>query len=90
MYRWPRSTVGHQVNLHNRRVTITDVDAPVFEQLLYFLYTGTSKNPVKDNLPLHKAAEQFQVETLILICRSQQSDGDRVYVTTSPSSEETK
>ena len=82
--------MGQQTNSLCRRVNITDVDAPVFEQLLYFLYTGHVKDTVKDNTRLQKAAEQFQVETLILICHSQQEDGGPVYDSTNSSSGEIK
>jgi len=83
-------SASHQVNPHSRRVTITDVDASVFEQLLYFLYTGTLKDAVEDNVHLYEAAEQFQVETLILICCSQQRDNVAAYITINSSSGEIK
>ena len=59
-----------------RRVNIPDVTASVFGQLLYFLYTGTLKTPAKDNAQLWTAADQFQVETLVRICRNESREAE--------------
>ena len=50
------------------RIRIDNVDAAVFKEFLYFLYTGTLKSSANSQSLLNVAI-RYEVETLIQICR---------------------
>lgn len=53
-----------------RRIVVSDVDATTFEELLYFIYTGSLRVPA-NNPKLYEAAKKYQIETLRILCENQ-------------------
>ncbi|XP_046462631.1 uncharacterized protein LOC124208806 [Daphnia pulex] len=51
------------------QINIDDVESTVFEQFLYFLYTGEPKIPMLDNEQLLKLAIRYQLNTLVELCQ---------------------
>lgn len=52
-----------------KRVIIGDVDEDIFEELLYFIYTGSLRTSAQ-NLKLLLAAQLYKVKTLEILCRN--------------------
>jgi hypothetical protein len=50
------------------QINIDDVESTVFEQFLYFLYTGEPKIPMLDNEQLLKLAIRYELNTLVELC----------------------
>lgn len=55
---------------NNNRIVLEDIEAEVFEEVLYFIYTGFLRVPA--NQPkLFAAAVKYQIETLKFLCENQ-------------------
>lgn len=52
------------------QINIDDVDPTIFEEFLYFLYTGEPKISMLDNEELLKLAIRYQLNTLVELCKS--------------------
>ena len=50
-------------------LVVEDVDAVVFEELLYFIYTGQLRTSAHSG-QLLAAAQQYEIETLVDVCRA--------------------
>lgn len=76
-----RSPVFHAMFSSNMKennedkVNIEDIDYNVMEEMLYFIYCGTVRNINEFKIPLLKAADKYDLESLKLICeRALQND----------------
>lgn len=57
-------------------IVVNDVDPSTFEEVLYFIYTGSLRVPARD-AKLLMAAEKYQIETLKLLCENRVKGHDR-------------
>ena len=64
----------------SNKVRIEDMEADVFENLLYFLYTG-KLTLSSDSRELYAAADKYQVDTLKLLCQEISHEMDASSIT---------
>ena len=67
------------VESRTNQATIQDIDAPVFESLLFFIYTGKLDSE-SNHEELFLAADKYQVDTLKQLCQPPPRDVDALDV----------
>ncbi|KZS19321.1 Uncharacterized protein APZ42_014173 [Daphnia magna] len=53
-----------------KRIVVEEINSSIFEEVLYFMYTGSLRVSVGDERLL-AAAEKYQIETLRILCENQ-------------------
>ncbi|XP_057377892.1 uncharacterized protein LOC130699686 [Daphnia carinata] len=59
-----------------KRIVLEEIDSSIFEEVLYFMYTGSLRVSAGD-ARLLVAAEKYQIETLRILCENQVKRHDR-------------